>query len=91
MAGHGRDIAADEKSHAGSVSLQTFSENITHYQMQAPTTMGTMGVKVWISRFEKAKIIPTDRRTRAKGDDHRHRKPFDKNDRIKKNNIAGAA
>jgi small subunit ribosomal protein S3 len=46
---HGGEIARDEKVHAGSVSSQTLSENIFFHQMQAPTTMGTMGVKVWIS------------------------------------------
>lgn len=84
---HGRDIAADEKSYAGSVSLQTFSENIIHHQMQAPTTMGTMGVKVWISKFEKPSTLLMNKKSRSRNDE-KYRKfgdRYTKNNKNEKN------
>jgi len=86
---HGREIAADEKSQAGSVPLQTFSANIEHYKLQAPTTMGTMGVKVWISR-EKKNIMHTDKKNRGRGDDQKNRRSFERNDK-RKTSVAAAA
>lgn len=59
---HGSEIARDEKVHAGSVSSQTLSEKIQFHQMQAPTVMGTMGVKVWISLAPKSIVTAVRKR-----------------------------
>lgn len=47
---NGADIARSEKSIYGTVPLSTFKSNIEYCYLQAHTTFGVIGVKVWVYR-----------------------------------------
>ncbi len=51
----GAEIARSEKFQEGSVPLSTLRGNISYGIYHAPTTFGTIGVKVWISLGEEGK------------------------------------
>lgn len=51
----GAEIARSEKFSQGSVPLSTFRADIDYAQVDAHTTFGVVGVKVWIYKGEKAR------------------------------------
>lgn len=53
---NGAEIARSEKFSAGTVPLSTFRADIDYAQIDANTTFGQIGVKVWIYKGEKTKI-----------------------------------
>lgn len=50
---NGADIARSEKAIYGTVPLSTFRSNISYKHIQAQTTFGIIGVKVWVYKGEK--------------------------------------
>lgn len=55
----GAEIARREKFSAGSVPLSTFRADIDYAQVDAQTTYGVIGVKVWIFKGEKTTPLET--------------------------------
>jgi len=53
---NGVDIARREKALYGTVPLSSFKSNIEFRYIQAHTTYGVIGVKVWVYKGEKTKI-----------------------------------
>lgn len=53
---NGADIARREKASYGTVPLSTFKSNIEYKHLQAQTTFGVIGVKVWIYKGIKEKV-----------------------------------
>jgi len=53
---NGADIARSEKAISGTVPLSTFKSNIEFKHIQAHTTYGVIGVKVWVYNGEKEKV-----------------------------------
>ena len=50
---NGADIARSEKASHGTVPLSTFKSSIDYKHIQAHTTYGVIGVKVWVYNGEK--------------------------------------
>ncbi len=48
----GAEIARTEQDHDGTLPLQTIRANIDYAQVDAQTTFGVLGVKVWINKGE---------------------------------------
>ncbi len=48
----GAEIARSEQDHDGTLPLQTIRANIDYAQVDAHTTFGVLGVKVWINKGE---------------------------------------
>lgn len=53
---NGADIARSEKATYGTVPLSTFKSNIDYKHIQAQTTYGVIGVKVWVYKGEKETV-----------------------------------
>ncbi|MFA4996453.1 MAG: 30S ribosomal protein S3 [Patescibacteria group bacterium] len=53
---NGADIARSEKNSYGTVPLSVFKNNIEYKHIQAHTTFGVIGVKVWVFKGEKKEI-----------------------------------
>ena len=53
---NGADIARREKASYGTVPLSTFKSNIEYKHLQAQTTYGVIGVKVWVYKGIKEKV-----------------------------------
>jgi small subunit ribosomal protein S3 len=68
----GAEIARDEKVMEGQVPLHTLRADIDYGLAEAHTTMGRIGVKVWINRgevFAQREAVPTGRRARQESGD----------------------
>jgi len=63
----GNEIARSEKDHEGRVPLHTIRADIDFAIAEAHTTMGQIGVKVWINRGE---ILPAVRAGQAEGEEN---------------------
>jgi len=50
---NGADIARSEKNSFGTVPLSVFKSNIEYKHVQAHTTFGVIGVKVWVYKGER--------------------------------------
>jgi len=61
----GAEIARRESYHEGSVPLQTLRANIDYGFVEAHTTYGRIGVKVWIYKGE---VLPTKQKNAGGGD-----------------------
>ena len=61
----GAEIARRESYHEGSVPLQTLRANIDYGFVEAHTTYGRIGVKVWIYKGE---VLPTKQKNSGGGD-----------------------
>jgi small subunit ribosomal protein S3 len=61
----GAEIARREAYHEGSVPLQTLRANIDYGFVEAHTTYGRIGVKVWIYKGE---VLPTKQKNSGGGD-----------------------
>ena len=53
---NGADIARSEKAMHGTVPLSTFKSSIQYKSIQAHTTYGVIGVKVWVYNGEKETV-----------------------------------
>lgn len=53
---NGADIARSEKAIYGTVPLSTFKSNIEYKHIQAHTTFGVIGIKVWVYKGEKTSM-----------------------------------
>lgn len=75
----GSEIARTERNHDGKVPLHTLRADIDYANVEAFTTFGRIGVKVWIYRGEvlpdqpRAEQRPSDRAERATFRDRRER------------------
>jgi len=61
----GNDIARSEGYKDGIVPLHTIRSDIDYAQVEAHTTYGRLGVKVWICRGE---ILPEEKKTETEGE-----------------------
>ena len=65
----GREIAGSESCHDGSLPLHTIRANIDYACVEAHTTFGVLGVKVWINKGEiLGKVSQASVQNRKKGD-----------------------
>ena len=77
----GAEIARTERNHDGKVPLHTLRADIDYAHVEAFTTFGRIGVKVWIYRGEvlpdqpREQARPADRTERATFRDRRDRAP----------------
>ncbi|NLZ94029.1 MAG: 30S ribosomal protein S3 [Firmicutes bacterium] len=63
----GAEIARTESQHEGTVPLQTLRADIDYGFVEAHTTYGRIGVKVWIYKGE---VLPTKQRNTGGGNPH---------------------
>jgi hypothetical protein len=64
----GADIARTERNHDGKVPLHTLRADIDYAHVEAFTTFGRIGVKVWIYKGEVLPDAPRGERQAANGD-----------------------
>ena len=66
----GAEIARSEHYHEGSIPLQTLRADIDYAHVEANTTFGVIGVKVWICKGEilNKKSVTTDNTSNVGGD-----------------------
>ena len=65
----GAEIARSEHDHDGSIPLHTIRANVDYACVEAHTTFGVLGVKVWINKGEiLGKVSQLSAQNRKKGD-----------------------